>query len=350
MALLKRFDAKRLKTRLRRSRAGSKFVIAVPYLWLLVFFLIPFVIVLKISFADQAVKIPPYTNLVSYDPDMSETTVRLAFYNYQALAEDLWQTLKGELNPFNLIASITPQGVGDWFGQMGWLSDQGQNIQVRAYVSSFFTAALTTLFCLLLGYPMAYGIAQASPARRNVLLLAVMIPFWTSLLLRVYAWMGLLSQNGLINNFLRSIGLQPMDLFYNTFSLLLIMTYAYLPFMVLPLCSDIMKLDRRLLEAAGDLGARPLTAFWRVTLPMTKAGIISGSMLVFIPCVGEFVIPDLVAGPGNLMVGKVLWNAFFDQYDWPQASSIAVVMLALLVLPIGLYNRYETRHLAKEGK
>ena len=213
-------------------------------------------------------------------------------------------------------------------------------------------ALTTTIICLLIGYPTAYAISRANPAARNGLLLAIMLPFWTSFLLRVYAWMGLLGHNGIINNFLIKYGIisEPLDLFYNAFSLNLVMVYAYLPFMILPLYTQLVKLDNRLLEAASDLGAGPIKSFFTITLPLSKTGIIAGSMLVFVPAVGEFVIPELVGGSENLMIGKVLWQAFFDQNNWPLASAVAVVMVALLVVPIALFQHYENRELEEGGK
>ena len=194
---------------------------------------------------------------------------------------------------------------------------------------------------------MAYAISRAHPSIRNGLLLAIMLPFWTSFLLRVYAWMGLLGQNGIINNYLMkwSVISEPLNLFYNTFSLNLVMVYAYLPFMILPLYTQLVKLDHRLLEAAADLGAHPIKAFFQITLPLSKSGIIAGSMLVFIPAVGEYVIPELVGGPDNLMIGKVLWQAFFDQNNWPLAAAVAVLMVILLVVPMAMVQHFEEREL-----
>lgn len=311
----------------RRMRMGNRFVIAVPYLWLLVLFLVPFFIVFKISFAEQELAIPPFTPLFKEDG-----TMHIVFQNYQEIFTDFWSSLGALINPFD----------GD---------KQGENIYLLTYWLSIKTAFMTTLICLLIGYPMAYAIARAHPAIRNGLLLAVMLPFWTSFLLRVYAWMGLLGHNGIINNYLMQWGIisEPLPLFYNTFSLNLVMVYAYLPFMILPLYSQLVKLDTRLLEAAADLGAHPIKAFFQITLPLSKTGIIAGSMLVFIPAVGEYVIPELVGGPDNLMIGKTLWMTFFDANNWPLASAVAVVMVLLLVVPMALFQRFEEREL-EEGK
>ncbi len=312
----------------RRERIGNRFVIAVPYLWLLVLFLVPFFIVFKISFAEQELSIPPFSPLFKDDG-----TLHIVFQNYKDIFADFWSSVGALLNPFDG-------------------GKQGDNIYVLTYWLSIKTALTTTLVCLLIGYPMAYAISRAHPSIRNGLLLAIMLPFWTSFLLRVYAWMGLLGHNGIINNYLMKWGWisQPLDLFYNTFSLNLVMVYAYLPFMILPLYTQLVKLDHRLLEAAADLGAHPIKAFFTITLPLSKTGIIAGSMLVFIPAVGEYVIPELVGGPDNLMIGKVLWQAFFDQNNWPLAAAVAVVMVLLLVVPMALFQRYEERELEEGSK
>ncbi|MDK4679807.1 ABC transporter permease [Kingella negevensis] len=298
----------------RRKRPGSRFVIGVPFAWLAVLVLIPFFIVFKISFAEQAFSIPPFTPL--FDPET------------------------GALH-------VVTQNFKEIFS-----SDDGENIYLLTYWLSIKTALMTTIICLLVGYPMAYAISRANPNIRNGLLLAIMLPFWTSFLLRVYAWIGLLGSNGIINNYLIKWGIikEPLELFYNSFSLTLVMVYAYLPFMILPLYTQLVKLDKRLLEAAADLGAHPIKAFLTITLPMSKSGIIAGSMLVFIPSVGEYVIPELVGGPSNLMIGKVLWQAFSDQNNWPLAAAIAVIMVLLLVVPIGLQQYFDNREAAKGDK
>lgn len=311
-------------------KPGRGLVIGIPYVWLLVLFLIPFAIVLKISFAEQELAIPPYSPLISSDPDMGRLNIALNYLNYSDIFQNFWSSLAEILNPFS--------------------DGRGQNIYLLTYWLSVKTALTTTLICLLLGYPIAYAISRAHPSIRNGLLLAIMLPFWTSFLLRVYAWMGLLGHNGIINNLLLDYGIisEPLNLFYNSFSLNLVMVYAYLPFMILPLYTQLAKLDHRLLEAASDLGAGPIKAFLTITLPLSKTGIIAGSMLVFVPAVGEFVIPELVGGPENLMIGKVLWQAFFDQNNWPLASAVAVVMVLLLVIPIVLFHRHENREI-EEG-
>lgn len=324
-------NLKKLKRKLLR-RPGQRAVIAVPYIWLLVLFLVPFAIVLKISFAEQEIAIPPYSPLITTDPDMGRMNIALSYQNYADIFQNFWSSLGQMLNPF--------------------AAGNGSNIYLLTYWLSVKTALTTTLICLALGYPIAYAISRANPAYRNGLLLAIMLPFWTSFLLRVYAWMGLLGHNGIINNFLLKYGVigEPLNLFYNSFSLNLVMVYAYLPFMILPLYTQLVKLDGRLLEAASDLGAGPVKAFFSITLPLSKTGIIAGSMLVFVPAVGEYVIPELVGGSENLMIGKVLWQAFFDQNNWPLASAVAVVMVILLVIPIVLFHRYENRELEEGAK
>ncbi|MCF7522049.1 ABC transporter permease subunit [Neisseria sp. ZJ106] len=320
---------KNLKNLFRRP--GRSSVVAVPYIWLLVLFLIPFVIVLKISFAEQETAIPPFTSLTSFDEDLGRLNIVISYRNYAEIFQNFWSTLGEMFNPFG---------------------GHGDNIYLQAYWLSIKTALTTTIICLLVGYPTAYAISRAHPSVRNGLLLAIMLPFWTSFLLRVYAWMGLLSTNGIVNNFLMKYGIidAPLDLFYNTFSLNLVMVYAYLPFMILPLYTQLVKLDNRLLEAASDLGAGPIKSFFTITLPLSKTGIIAGSMLVFVPAVGEYVIPELVGGTDSQMIGKVLWQTFFDRNDWPLASAVAVTMVALLVIPIVLFQHYENREIEEGSK
>ncbi len=312
-----------------KRRLGRKAVIAIPYTWLFIFFLIPFFIIMKISLAEQEIQIPPYSPLITQDVENQSVSLRLVYHNYTTLFEDFGSTLASELNPFS--------------------HEQGENAYLPTYISSIKVALTTTLLCLLLGYPIAYAIARSRPQWRNILLLAVMLPFWTSFLLRVYAWMGLLGTNGTVNNFLMDMGLikEPLELFYNSFSLNLVMVYTYLPFMILPLYTNLIKLDGRLLEAANDLGARPFKTFCSITLPLSKGGIFAGSMIVFIPAAGEYVIPELVGGASNLMIGKLLWTTFFESSNWPLASALAVVMVMILVIPIALFHRYEA---SQEGK
>ncbi len=289
---------------------GKGMVIAVPYAWLLLFFLTPFLIVLKISFAEFQIGIPPYTPLVEWVED-TYLQLRLSLGSYYYLLED--------------------------------------PLYVAAYLNSLKIAAISTALALVVGYPMAYGIARAGQSTRNALLLLVMLPFWTSFLIRVYAWIGILKNNGLLNNALMGLGVidQPLEILNTEIAVYIGIVYSYLPFMILPLYANLEKMDLSLLEAAMDLGCRPWQAFVKVTLPLSMPGMVAGCMLVFIPAVGEFVIPDLLGGADSLMIGKVLWSEFFNNRDWPAASAVAIAMLVFLVLPIALFQRYQ---LAQEEK
>jgi len=291
------------------GRLGWVLLIGVPFLWLGFFFLLPLLIVVKISVAESIVGIPPYTPLVTRD---------VSGINFHATVAN-----------FVLLA--------------------GDQLYLRAYLGSLVNAALATALCLLLGYPMAYAIAHAHGARRQLLLFLVMLPFWTSFLIRVYAWIAILEPNGLLNDFLIGLGLisAPLPLLNNQFSVELGLVYSYLPFMILPIYGSLAALDQSLVEAAADLGARPLQVFRAVILPLTLPGIAAGSLLVLVPAVGEFVIPDLLGGPDTLMIGKVLWDEFFNNRDWPVAAAIAVVLVAALALPILLAQKfYEQRQAA----
>jgi len=292
--------------RRRFKGLGRASVIGIPYLWLLAFFLIPFVIVLKISLAETEIAQPPYTSLW-YWVEHKYLNIRLNLGNYQYLLQD----------------------------SLYW----------TAYLNSMKIAAVSTLFCLLIGFPIAYGIARARPDRRILLLMLVILPFWTSFLIRVYAWIGILKTNGLINNALMALGVidTPIVMMQTDFAVYLGIVYSYLPFMILPLYANLEKLDLTLLEAAADLGCRPSKAFFRVTLPLSMPGILAGSMLVFIPAVGEFVIPALLGGPDTLMIGRILWDEFFANRDWPVASAVAIALLLLLVIPIVLFQYNQAR-------
>jgi len=286
------------------------FLISVPYVWLLAFFLIPFVIVLKISLSDSALAIPPY------EPKL-------------VLSEG-WEGLKaffGALDMENFV----------------WLTED--DLYWKAYVSSLKIAFFSTLFALLVGYPIAYGMAQAPDQWRATLMMLVILPFWTSFLIRVYAWMGILSQEGLLNQLLIWLGLinEPLIILNTNLAVYIGIVYTYLPFMILPIYSALEKLDGSLLEAAEDLGCSRFTAFWLVTVPLSKNGIIAGCFLVFIPAIGEFVIPSLLGGSSTLMIGKVLWEEFFSNRDWPVAAAVAVVLLLILVIPIILFQRNEQK-------
>jgi putrescine transport system permease protein len=291
---------------------GRTFVIAVPYLWLVLFFLVPFLIVLKIAFAKQALAVPPYEPLMVW-------------------AEGKLVTSKATIANFLFVAS--------------------DGVYLKALGNSMVVAAVSTALALLVAYPLAYAMARATPARRNILLMLVVLPFWTSFLLRVYAWIGLLKNNGLINNFLIWTGVidEPMALLQTNFSMYLGMVQCYLPFMILPLYAQLEKMDLTLLEAAADLGCRPAKAFFKITLPMSMPGVIAGCMLVFIPCVGEYVIPELLGGPDSLMIGRVLWSEFFDNRDWPVASAIAVILLIALIVPMMFFQRARSEQEANGG-
>ncbi|WP_078118152.1 ABC transporter permease subunit [Thiosocius teredinicola] len=290
----------------KRLSPGKATVGWVPLFWLALFFGLPFLIVARISLSEAVVGVPPYSDLLEWGSD-AIVQLRLSFASYLLLWED--------------------------------------NTYVDALLNSVRIAGSATLLCLLLGYPLALGITRAPASWRVPLLMLVILPFWTSFLIRVYAWIGILKDNGLLNNLLMSLGIidQPLHLLYTEFAVYLGIVYAYLPFMVLPLYASLSRLDDSLLEAASDLGCRPTCAFWRVTVPLTMPGIIAGSLLVFVPAVGEFVIPDLLGGSDSLMIGKVLWTEYFNNRDWPVAAAIAVGLLALLVVPVMLFERYREK-------
>ena len=290
---------------------GRHLVIAFPYAWMVLFFLIPFAIILKISLAETQVAIPPYTSLVEYAEEKLSFVLNLG--NYLYLLQD--------------------------------------EMYFDSYLQSLQVATISTLLCLLIGYPIAWSIVHSSPSMRNVLLMLVVLPSWTSFLIRVYAWIGILKNNGLLNNFLIYLGIidEPLQMLHTDFAVYIGIVYAYLPFMILPLYTALMRMDYSLIEAASDLGAKPWKTFLTVLLPLTKSGIVAGSMLVFIPAVGEFVIPELLGGPDSLLIGRVLWQEFFNNRDWPVASAVAVVMLTLLMIPIIWFYRYQRREMA-EGR
>ncbi len=304
-------NTKKLKRALHRiTPGGRQFVIGVPFLWLFLFFMLPFFIVLKISFAEADVAIPPYTEIYTYVDQKIQLLLNLG--NYAMLGDD--------------------------------------DLYISAYLGSLKMAFFSTLLCLVIGYPMAYAIARARKDVQTVLLLLIMMPTWTAILIRVYAWMGILSNNGLLNAFLMWIGLidQPLQILNTNLAVYIGVVYSYLPFMILPLFANLVKHDASLLEAASDLGSSTFNSFWKITIPLSKNGIIAGCMLVFIPVVGEFVIPELLGGPETLMIGRVLWQEFFNNRDWPVASALAVVMLAILIVPILLFNRSQAKEM--EGK
>ena len=298
------------------SRGGRWAVIGVPYFWLLLFFMLPFLIVLKISVSEM--ETVTFKDVLTWKDGVLALSLKLS--NYASLVQD--------------------------------------DLYFLTYVSSLKYAAVTTVLCLFIGYPFAYFMARAKPTIQPSLLMLVMLPFWTSFLLRVYAWKGLLSEHGWAADFIAGLGLDRLLLAFglipaqgqlmNTpFSLVLGMTYTYLPFMILPLYSNLAKMDLRLLEAASDLGASAWVAFWKITVPLSKAGIIAGSMLVFIPCVGEYVIPELLGGPQTQMIGRTLWDEFFSNNDWPMASTVAVAMVLLIIVPLAIFNKYQAEAVEK---
>jgi putrescine transport system permease protein len=302
---------RKVKRALKRvTPNGRQMVIGVPFLWLFLFFALPFLIVVKISFAEADVAIPPYTEIFSFAEEKLQVVLNLA--NYTLLS--------------------------------------GDQLYISAYLGSLKMAFVSTLLCLLIGYPMAYGIANARKDIQTVLLLLIMMPTWTAILIRVYAWMGILSNNGLLNAFLMWLGLidEPLQILNTNLAVYIGVVYSYLPFMILPLYANLVKHDQSLLEAASDLGSSTFNSFWKITVPLSKNGIIAGCMLVFIPVVGEFVIPELLGGPETLMIGRVLWQEFFNNRDWPVASALAVIMLLVLIVPIILFNRSQAKEL--EGK
>ncbi|WP_424988567.1 ABC transporter permease subunit [Microbulbifer sp. S227A] len=282
-------------------------LIAVPYLWLLLLFLVPFVIVLKISLSDTALAIPPYTPTLDWAEGIGAFFSQLDFENFIWLTED----------------------------DLYW----------RAYLSSLVIAAVSTLLTLVIGYPMAYGMARAPEEWRPTLMMLVILPFWTSFLIRVYAWMGILSNEGFLNQLLLWIGIidTPLTILNTNSAVYIGIVYTYLPFMILPIYAALDRMDGSLIEAAEDLGCSRLSAFWLVTIPLSRNGIIAGCFLVFIPALGEFVIPSLLGGSGTLMIGKVLWEEFFSNRDWPVASAVAVVLLLILVVPIVLFQRNQQK-------
>jgi len=286
------------------AQLGRKAVIGIPFGWLVIFFLVPFLIVLKISFSNVVLAMPPIEPILTWGHDQV-LHLRINFSNYTFVL--------------------------------------GDRLYVAAFVNSLRVAAISTVLALLIGYPMAYGIARAQGAWRNILFLLVSLPFFTSFLLRVYAWIGLLGRGGPVNAILLHLGLidEPIQLLQTDFAVYLGMVYSYLPFMVLPLYSAIEKLDLTLLEAAADLGCRPSKAFFAITLPLTREGILAGCLLVFIPAVGEYVIPALLGGPDTLMIGRVVWDEFFANRDWPVASALAIVLLLILSVFVLLLQKVQ---------
>ncbi|MDG3575159.1 ABC transporter permease subunit [Rhizobium sp. YJ-22] len=289
-------------------------VVAVPYVWLILFFLMPFVIIVKISLSDTAISMPPYTPVFQGFSTLRDFISQLDFDNYLFLTED--------------------------------------PLYAEAYLSSLRVAVVSTLLLLLVGYPMALCMARANHGIRPTLVMLVILPFWTSFLIRVYAWIGILKPEGLLTLLLQSLHLygpdEQVQIFRTQTAVYIGIVYSYLPFMVLPLYSALEKLDGTLLEAANDLGCPPWKAFWKITFPLSLPGVIAGSMICFIPITGEFVIPDLLGGAQTLMIGKTLWTEFFGNRDWPLASAVAVILLIVLVIPIVIFQNQQRK--AEGGK
>ena len=285
---------------------GRKVLIGIPWIWMSIFFLLPFLFILKISLSEAALMQPPYLPFIREVEDGLVTLV-VNFGNYLLIFDD----------------------------PLYW----------RALLNSIEIAAIATLITLLIGYPMAYAIAKAPQVWRLPLLMLIILPFWTSFLIRVYAWIGILKNNGTINQFLMSLGIidQPIEMLYTQIAVYIGIVYSYLPFMILPLYATLIRLDDTLLEAAADLGCPPWKQFLTVTLPLSLPGVIAGSMLVFIPVMGEFVIPDLLGGPDTLMIGKLMWTEFFNNKDWPVASALAAILLVALIIPFALWQHFEKR-------
>lgn len=292
------------------SAIANRAVILVPYLWLLIFFLVPFGIVLKISLSQTAIAMPPYLPVFGFGDGVS-----------------------------GFIANLRELSFDNYL----WLLDDA--LYFNAYVSSVVIAGVSTFFALLIGYPMAYGMARAPESMRPLLLMLVILPFWTSFLIRVYAWIGILKPEGLLNQFLMWVGVidTPLQIMNTNTAIYIGIVYSYLPFMVLPLYATLEKMDFSLIEAAQDLGCPPTTAFWKITFPLSLPGVVAGCLLVFIPAIGEFVIPDLLGGSQTLMIGKTLWNEFFSNRDWPVASAVAIVLLLILVVPMMFFQRAQAR-------
>ncbi|MBB5752322.1 ABC transporter permease subunit [Prosthecomicrobium pneumaticum] len=294
-----------------KGGGGRFLVLGIPYLWLIVFFLIPFLIVLKISFSTTAIAIPPYTPAIDFAQGLTA----------------VWEQAK-EFTTDNYV----------------WLTEDA--LYWKAYLESLWIALVSTFLVLLIGYPLAYGMARAPARWRPTLVMMVILPFWTSFLIRVYAWIGILKPEGLLNQVLLAVGVidEPLVITGTNLAVYIGIVYSYLPFMVLPLYAALERQDQTLLEAAADLGCRPIESFWKITFPLSLPGVVAGCFLVFIPAVGEFVIPDLLGGSGTLMIGRTLWNEFFLNRDWPVASAVAVILLLVLVVPIVIFQNQQKKN------
>jgi putrescine transport system permease protein len=299
----------------RGAGLGRALLVGLPYGWLLLFFLVPFATVLKLAFSESAIAQPPYLPL-------GEWIEEAGYYYLQ---------IRLNLTNFLLIAQ--------------------DSLYIRAYLNSLWIAGVSTLLALVVGFPIAYGMARAPEGWRPTLLMLVILPFWTSFLIRVYAWIGILKNEGLLNGFLQWLGLigEPLVILQTTTAVYIGIVYSYLPFMILPIYANLEKHDPTLIEAAVDLGSTPIRAFWQVTAPLAIPGIVAGCFLVFIPAVGEFVIPDLLGGSDTLMIGKTLWTEFFHNRDWPLASAVAVLLLLVLVVPIALFQRQQAARIEERA-
>lgn len=282
-------------------------LIFLPYLWMVLFFLLPFLIIFKISLSVSEIAIPPYSPLVTFEEGAMQIILHLENYTY---------------------IFTDPEGT-----------------YIRSYLKSLQVATFSTFFCLLIGYPIAWALATARPAMRNVLFMLIIMPSWTSFVVRIYAWMTLLKRDGLINEILMTLGIidAPIQILQTDAAVYIGIVYCYLPYMVLPLFSALMKVDYSLIEAASNLGCRPVKTFFNSLVPQTKSGIVAGSMLVFIPAIGEYVIPELLGGKGSILIGRILWQEFFNNRDWPLASAVAIIMLIILVIPIVVFYKIERK-------
>lgn len=305
---------KKLKTRFKLSEIFNtdRLAIIPPYAWLVIVLFIPFLLVLKISLSTAVFKIPPYSDIVTFKDHILHLNIDLDAY-YSLFSDSMF---------------------------------------LGAYLRSIKMAAVSTIICVLIGYPMAYYIARSKESVRNLLLLAVVLPFWTSLLLRVYAWVGILRSEGLLNHVLMYLGFinHPLEIYRTDLAVYIGLVYTYLPFFILPLYTTLLKLDQRLLDAAYDLGAKPFSAFIHITLPLSMSGVISGAMLVFIPSVGEYVIPELLGGTDNYMIGRVMWDQFFTNADWPMASAVTAVMILILLIPLIIFQYYQAKQFQPRKK
>ncbi|ROS00092.1 putrescine transport system permease protein [Sinobacterium caligoides] len=302
-----------IKPRKLIDRLTSGAVLGIPYIWLLLFFLVPFAIVFKISFAESVRAQPPVTPLIIWDSLEEIYSITLNFFSYIDLFE--------------------------------------YDLYLDGYLNSLSIASTSAFICLIIGYPIAFVISKLPESTRNIALMLVILPSWTSFLIRIYAWLGLLKNNGLINNALMSLGIidTPIHMLHTPFAVYLGIVYAYLPFMILPLYTNLVKHDHSLVEAASDLGASPIKTFFLVTLPLSLSGIVAGVMLVFIPAVGEFVIPELLGGPNTVMIGKLLWQEFFSARNWPGAAALAISMLMVLIIPIMIYQYVQAKEMEAKG-